>query len=95
MNSRAIARKAWFAGPIIGFVFASVVALVVTVWEWIENPGGIFRGSSGTAWSFIYDTAASWFLPTFIYASVIASIAVVALDGVSLIYRNRTKKDGS
>jgi hypothetical protein len=62
-------------GVMLGITLAAAVALFVTVWEWVENPGGIFRDASGTNWAFIYDTAVSWFVPVALWASpVLASV---------------------
>ena len=61
----------------IGSTVAITVALAVTIWEWIENPGGIFRGPEGTNWNFIADTALSWVTPTFFYATSIAYAAIL------------------
>lgn len=64
----------WFFGIAVGVVLSTAVTLFMVAWEWLENPGGIFRDETGTNWQFILDTAVSWFIPTFVYASVIASI---------------------
>lgn len=40
-----------------------VIAFGMTLWNWIENPGGIFHDTSGTSWSFVSDTFFSWFWP--------------------------------
>ena len=63
----------WWIGPAVGASVSSLVTLIVVIWEWLENPGGIFRNEAGTNWKFIFDTAISWFVPTFIYVAVIAS----------------------
>lgn len=64
----------WF-GIATGAVMSFAVTLIVVVWEWLENPGGIFHNENGTNWGFVLDTAISWFVPTFMYVAVIASIA--------------------
>ena len=64
-----------------GAVSAMVTAIVV-VWEWVENPGGIFRTEIGTNWQFILDTAISWFVPTFVYVAVIVSVSQWAWHSV-------------
>jgi len=56
---------------------AVAVAGFVTVLEWRENPGGIFRDSSGTAWSFVGDTFWSWWWPTFLHIAIILGIVVL------------------
>ena len=70
--------KFWWLGLALGAAASSVVTIVVVVWEWLENPGGIFRNELETNWKFIYDTAISWFVPTFIYLAVIASVVHLA-----------------
>lgn len=69
-----------------GLVFGAVVAVAVTVfvttWEWLENPGGIFRDEAGTNWRFIRDTAISWLLPTFVYSAAIGAAVSVGYFGV-------------
>ncbi|QQX78892.1 hypothetical protein JK628_15140 [Shewanella sp. KX20019] len=66
-------------------IFSAIVTLVIVVWEWLENPGGIFRGAGGTQWQFVYDTAISWFLPTFIYSIVVVFIAATLYSAVKII----------
>ena len=54
-----------------GALWSVLVTLVVTVWEWIENPGGIFHGTEGTNWNFVLETAISWLVPTLIWATIV------------------------
>ena len=68
---RMFYRLASFAF-ICGAAVAIVVTVVVTVWEWLENPGGIFRDAAGTQWDRVGETAASWFGPTFLAATLVA-----------------------
>jgi hypothetical protein len=70
--------KFWWFGLAVGAAASSVVTIAVVVWEWLENPGGVFRNELGTNWKFISDTAISWFAPTFIYLTLIASAAHLA-----------------
>ena len=72
-TSRQRLLASWWLGPAAGIAIASAVTLFVVAWEWLENPGGIFRGEAGTNWGFVYDTAISWFVPTFLPVAVIAS----------------------
>ena len=65
----------WWFGIAAGAVVSLTVTLIIVVWEWLENPGGIFRDENGTNWNFILDTAISWFVPTFILVGIIASAA--------------------
>jgi hypothetical protein len=76
-------------GIAAGALIAAGVTVIMVVWEWLENPGGIFRGESGTNWGFVLDTATSWFIPTFIYAAVVAFVACL----VWLSVRRRFHKD--
>ena len=91
---KAMLKKFWLFGPIMGFIFATIAALVFTVWDWLENPGGIFRDSAGTNWNFVYDTAESWFLPTFFDVTVIASVGHIVFCGLLSIYRKRLSNKG-
>ncbi len=52
-------------------IFSVMVTLVIVLWEWLENPGGIFHGVNGTQWQFVYDTAISWLLPTLGYSMLL------------------------
>ena len=42
--------------------------------DWRLNPGGIFRGSDGTHWSFVFDTALSWLVPVFLSTFALALV---------------------
>jgi hypothetical protein len=58
---------------------AAGLAIFVTVWEVIENPGGIFRGEGELRYEFVAETAASWFLPTLpAIAPIMVVVGVVA-----------------
>jgi len=70
VNSPATSR--WWLAPAAGALVSATVTIIMVVWEWLENPGGIFRSDSGTNWEFVYDTAISWLLPTFGYVTAIA-----------------------
>jgi hypothetical protein len=61
-----------------GFGISAVVTVIIVVWEWLENPSGIFHDESGTNWRFVYETAISWFVPTFLVAAGIAAMAYLA-----------------
>ncbi|MEM6514373.1 MAG: hypothetical protein AAF660_15285, partial [Pseudomonadota bacterium] len=58
-------QAARFALLASGFV-AVALATLMSAWNWIDNPSGIFQNDSGTNWSFLFDTFISWFLPTLI-----------------------------
>lgn len=67
-------------GFLCGGVAAIIITLFVTVGEWLENPSGIFHGPDGTNWEFVFQTAISWLVPTFICATIVALI--VRLIGI-------------
>lgn len=69
-----MARPSWRFGLLMGSIIAFVITLAITVWELIQNPGGIFRGPSGINWLFVFETAVSWFIPTFLSVSVAAAL---------------------
>lgn len=56
-----------------GFSVAFLLTLIITLWEWLENPSGIFHNQNGTNWRFVFDTSISWFIPTFINVVLIAA----------------------
>ena len=85
----AILRKFWAFGLCVALLVALSLTLLFTVWNWLENPGNIFRDTAGTNWEFVYATAASWFAPTFLYTFIVASgVHCVTLRLLSL-YANR------
>ena len=69
-----MAASFWRFGLTMGALIAVVLTLVMTVWEWVENPGGIFRTTEGTQWGFVWDTAMSWFFPTLVYVGGLAAL---------------------
>ncbi|WP_245608408.1 hypothetical protein [Shewanella waksmanii] len=48
MNWTSIGQHCWSFGLAFGLFVASIVTLVITVWEWVENPGGIFYDGNST-----------------------------------------------
>ena len=74
MNLKASVRF----GVTVGLALAVVVAVFFATWDWLENPGGIFRGEAGTNWSFVWDTAFSWFLPM-VVPCIVAAVGLHAL----------------
>jgi hypothetical protein len=70
-----IKKHFWLFGLFSGLVISLSVTLIIVIWELLENPNGLFRGINGINWDFVYDTAESWFIPTFIYVVLIASAA--------------------
>ncbi len=57
--------RAWVFGSLVAFFAALALACIFSLWNWLENPSGIFHDENGTRWAFIRDTAESWFLPSF------------------------------
>ena len=90
---RWIKSKFFFTGLLFGAAVALSVTLVICVWEWLENPGGIFRGDDGTNWGFVFDTAISWLVPTFLYAVLIAWLVELFLKGAGFAYRKYFKSN--
>lgn len=66
-----------FAATTLGgaALLALLLALINTVWDWLENPGGIFRGPDGTDWSIVAETAWSWLGPSFLYGWLLFALA--------------------
>lgn len=73
LEIKNIAKKIVIFSLAAGTITAFIITSIITVWEWIENPSGIFHGKNGTNWSFVYDTAISWFIPTFINVTLISA----------------------
>ena len=67
--------KSLRVGIVLGLAIAVVFALVICVWEWIENPGGIFHDANGTNWQFVYDTGISWLIPMFPTFAILAGVS--------------------
>ena len=62
--------KAMFAALSLAFLTASVA----TYLDWSENPGGIFRDSTGTNWAVVWETAISWFVPVLLIVVVAQTV---------------------
>ena len=89
MRRSRFMRRAGAFGLRAGLVCATMLTLVVTSWEWLENPGGIFRSAEGTNWRFVFDTAVSWFFPTFLYTGGLAALTHI---GRSAVRRMRDRR---
>lgn len=61
-------------GAVTGLIIAAIIAGIMTVREWMLNPGGIYHDASGTNWRFVVETYWSWFLP---FLAVTAGIGMV------------------
>lgn len=92
MMFRQILGKFWLFGPITGLLLALVVTTVFTILDVVRNYGEVFRDSSGIKWPFVYETALSWFLPTFLHGLLIASIGHLLFTGLSALYRRYVTK---
>ena len=63
INQRSIRHGiAW------ALLLALTVALVPTIMDWYNNPGGVFRGTEGTNWGVVLETTWTWFWPLFLIA---------------------------
>ncbi|OUW17157.1 MAG: hypothetical protein CBD18_05240 [Opitutales bacterium TMED158] len=67
-------------GYAIGLATGVCVAVssVFAYASWKENPGGLFRSESGTAWTYVWETFFSWFWPS------MAVLVPVAMPGAIL-----------
>ncbi len=54
-------------------ILAAVIALTVTLLDWVINPDDLFHGTQGTDWGVVWQAWSSWFLPAL---AVIAPIAL-------------------
>ena len=93
MKIKSLTGKYWIFGPVTGLVCAALSAILFTTIDWARNYAGIFRDSSGTNWSFVYETAVSWFVPTLIYVTVFASLGHLATSILLDTYRKRFPKN--
>jgi len=84
---------------VLGLAIAAVVSIIVTIvvciWEWVENPGGIFHNAEGTNWQFVFETATSWLIPTFVYTVVVASLGRLLWIVVAMLVTKLTNKKDS
>ena len=84
----------WLFGILTGAAVATAITLIVTIWEWMENPGGIFHNAEGTNWGFVYDTAVSWFFPVFGWVAVTAALVHLTWSRLRIIWqRRRARRD--
>ena len=59
----------WFFDIVTGAFVSATVTLFIVAWEWLENPGGIYRDANGTNLGIVFDTAISWLVPMFFWQS--------------------------
>ena len=69
-------------GALTGACVAALLSVVMTAWDWLENPGGIFRGTDGTRWGFVFETLLSWLVPAFLAAALIAALGHLAVSRI-------------
>ena len=74
MHITIFKRPCWQFSFALGGIVAFAVTAVITVWEWLENPSGLFHDATATHWAFVYDTAISWLIPTFVQATLVAAV---------------------
>ena len=74
-------------GLLAALSLSAAIAAFVTLWELIENPGGIFRHAEGTQWGFVWDTAVSWLVPTFLYVATVAALLHLGVSAVVHVVR--------
>ena len=87
-----LSKSSFLVAIIVGLSVSSVVTLTISIWEWLENPSGIFHNENGTNWTFVYETASSWFVPTFIISSAISALVLLIFKGILLLRKNRESK---
>ena len=87
MNLRKSIKFALLTGTLVSVL----VTLTVTVWEWIENPGGIFHGTEGTNWNFVFETALSWLVPTLVWATIVVFAFHVLASAMRHAAANRNR----
>jgi len=87
MILQMIARTYWLFGPVAGFIGAALVTTVFTTNDWVRNYGDIFRDTTGTNWTIVSETAVSWFVPSFIYITLLATLGHLIGSRIRLLYR--------
>ncbi len=63
----------WVSALGTAAILAGLVALFVTLVEWVLNPHDLFHGDPGTDWGVVWETWTSWFLPTLLILAPIAA----------------------
>ena len=64
---------------------AILISAGVTLWEWLENPSGIFHDDTTTHWQIVYETAVSWLVPSAAYLFLVAVMAQLIWHGTAKI----------
>ena len=73
MLPKPVLRKSLLFGISVGLLCAILFALLFSGIDWWTNYSGLFRDESGTHWDIVYETAESWFLPTFLLVAPLAA----------------------
>lgn len=81
-------------GLLFGVVAALLTTLVMTLWDWLENPGGLFHGPGGTNWDIVTETAISWLGPVFLFAALAGCIGAATFSAIRRA-ENPGKKTGN
>ncbi len=71
-------------------IAATLITVIVTFSDWLENPGAIFRDEDGTNWPIVFETIESWFLPTFLTFTIITSVAHLSKSTFLKLKRSRS-----
>ncbi|PKG72828.1 hypothetical protein CXF83_02740 [Shewanella sp. Choline-02u-19] len=90
MKLTDIKNHFWFLGLLVGLSVSSVVTLIIVLWERLENPNGIFYNDGGTNWQFIFDTAISWFVPIFVYVSLVVTVIHLLFSAIKWLLKRQT-----
>ncbi len=77
-------------GLLVGALVSLLTTSVISAWEWLENPDGIFHGPGGTNWNFMFETAISWLIPTFAWVALIAFTCHLLVNGMRLFASTRS-----
>lgn len=72
----------WYFAIVAGACISVTIALIVVAWEWLENPGEIYRDASGTHWGTVSETAISWLVPAFACTTILALLLYWALSAL-------------
>ncbi|WP_394200229.1 hypothetical protein [Shewanella waksmanii] len=80
MQWAQLGQHFWSFGIAFGLITASVISSLVTLWEWLQNPGGVFYAGGTTQWDNVLATFTSWFMPTFFYAGLAAAIGHLSIS---------------
>ena len=60
----------------LSLAIATLLALTMTLLDWIKNPTQLFHNDQGTNWDIVLETALSWFWPSLTYLLMLSLIYV-------------------